>query len=25
MFKAVTDVYVCMYIYRYEYKCPWSN
>jgi len=25
MFKAVTDVYGYMYIYKYEYKCLWSK
>ena len=25
MFKAVTDVYVYMYIYKCEYKCLWSK
>jgi len=24
LFKAVTDVYGYMYIYKYEYKCLWS-
>jgi len=25
MFKAVTDVYGYMYIYKHEYKCLWSK
>jgi len=25
MFKAVTDMYGYMYIYKYEYKCLWSK
>jgi len=25
MFKAMTDVYGYMYIYKYEYKCLWSK
>jgi hypothetical protein len=24
IFKAVTDVYGYIYIYKYEYKCLWS-
>jgi len=25
MVKAVTDVYIYMYIYKSEYKCLWSK
>jgi len=25
MFKALTDVYVYMYIYKSQYKCLWSK
>ena len=25
MFKALTDVYVYIYIYKSEYKCLWSK